>query len=615
MYNIKKVFVRSLMAMVLAFGVISAVNIASAVTVAEAATITAPSLKEAKKTLYADYDTYTILLKNLSDKAKVAYKSSNSKVAAVTSKGVVKPVSAGSATITVTIKQNNKTYTLKEAITVLNPSVSLTKSTNYLNIGETYQFKAKTEGMDEKIEWSVSDPELAKISDSGKLMALSSGKLTVYAKAGDKTAEKEVAVGANLLGTYSKDITCYDKTTIWITTSKDIEDEALTYETENGIVDCTWGKWSGERIPLTIKPLEKGTDTITVASDTTNDMLILHVTVTDKPVKKELSSKEMYALCSPSTVEIVASDEYDEAQGSGYFAGDGKVVTNYHVIEGAEKIVIKTYDNKQYEVSTILGYDEDLDLAVLQLDKDYESLSLCQDGVAGGEDIYTFGSPLGLSGTMTRGMISTASRKIDGEEAEYIQIDAPISPGNSGGPLVNAYGEVIGINTLYYVDGQNLNFAINVKELQKINTNQPISVAGYYQRYQKELEDWFNENTIKEDPTVSQDPGKCQEIPPGGAVEGTITKTENGDCYYFEVTEPTEFLAMIKSENLTDLENTYFDLYYYDGDHVSSCQVNEEKLIQFIYRETLNPGEYILFISLPTGYTGEDVDYLFTVLY
>lgn len=614
MYGIKKGVIKGLLAIILTFSFLSVAYITSDIAVAEAA-IAEPSLKESKKTLYAGYDTYTILLNKLSNKAIVSYKSSNTKVASVTSKGLVKPISAGSATITVAVKQNNKTYNLKAAITVLKPSVSLTQSTEYLNIGESYQFKAKAEGMDEEIEWSVSDTKLAKINDSGKLLALVSGKVTVYANAGDKTAAKEIVIGSNLLGVYSKNITCYGDTTIWITTSKDIEDEALTYDTKNGILDCSWGKWSGERIPLMIKPKKKGTDTITITSDTTNDQVILQVKVIDKPVKKELSSKDMYALCKPSTVEIVASDDYDEALGSGFFTGDGKVVTNYHVIEGAKKIFIKTYDKKKYEVTTILGYDEDLDLAILQLDEDYDSLTLSQDEVEGGEEVYTFGSPLGLTGTMSKGMVSTASRKIDGEEAEFIQIDAPISPGNSGGPLVNACGEVIGINTLYYVDGQNLNFAINVKELQKINTNQPISVSGYYQRYEKELEDWFNNNIIKEDPTISQDPSKCQEIPSGSGVAGSVTKTENGDCYYFEVTEPTEFLAILKSENLTDLNNTYFDLYYYDGDIVSGCDVNTDKMMEYIYQETLYPGEYIIFISVPTGYTGEDVDYLFTILY
>ncbi|MDD3174063.1 MAG: trypsin-like peptidase domain-containing protein [Herbinix sp.] len=613
MLEIRKRIVQILFVVMLVFGITAISGVASNITVAEAA-VTAPSVSEAKKTLYVGYDTYMIKFKNLTKNATVTYKSSNNKIASVSSKGIIKPIAAGSATIAVSVKQNNKSYNLKVSVTVDKPTVSVTQSTEYLNVGETYQFKAKVVGMNDKVVWSVSNPSVATINSTGKLSALFSGKVTIYAKAGDKIAKYVLVIGSNRLGTFSTNVTCYDKTTIWVTTLTDIEEETLSWSSDTGIATCSWGKWSGERIPMTITPKKTGTDTITIASDSTNDRLVIHLTVVEKPEKTELSSKEVYAKCSPSTVEIVAQDEYGESIGSGFFVGEGKVVTNYHVIEGATKIVVKTYDKKEYAISTILGYDEELDLAILELKKDYVILNLCQEETAGGEDVYTFGSPLGLTGTMTKGMVSTASRTIESEKAEFIQIDASISPGNSGGPLVNANGEVIGINTLYYVDGQNLNFAINVKELQKINTNHPLSITDYHKQYEEELEKWFEANMIYEDPTKSQNSSTSQEIPSGYGVTGTIKATENGDCYYFRVTEPGYFLSIIESLSLEDLKNTYVYLYTYDGEKITICSEKPDELYQYIY-EYLQPDEYILFITTSEGYIGADINYQFMLLY
>lgn len=613
MYQIKKTYLR---VMLFILSVLSVTAVMSAVSVTEntEAAVKSPSIIETKKTLYIDYETYTIKFKNLEKKAEVYYRSSNKKIATVTAKGVVKPISKGKAAIFATVKQNRKTYRFKMSLTVENPAVDLTKTTDYINIGDSFSFKAKTIGMDNNVEWSVSDKSIASISENGKLTALTKGKVTVYAQAGDITAKCLLKIGSNFLGTYSTNITCYGDTKIWITTSKDIEKEKLTCNTENNIVDCSWGEWSGVRLPLLITPKKTGKDTITITSNATYDKLVIHVTVLQEPKKTELTSKQEYAKCTLSTVEIIATDGTSTSQGSGFFVGDGKVVTNYHVIKGASKLTAITYNKKEYEIETILGYDEGLDIAVLELNKKYDSLLLSQEDVVGGEEVYTFGSPLGLTGSMTKGMVSTASRKIDGEDAEFIQIDASISPGNSGGPLVNVYGEVIGINTLYYEDGQNLNFAINIKELQKINTNHPVTVTQYYKMYVDDWVKWFNNNVIQEDPTVSQDPSKCQEIPSGYGVKGTAMSSETGDCYYFTATEAGEFMAMMKAENLNDLNNVCISLYKYSGEMLIQGQSMEDQLYQYI-DTTIEPGEYIVFIYTKKGYTGTDINYMFTMVY
>lgn len=338
----------------------------------------------------------------------------------------------------------------------------------------------------------------------------------------------------------------------------------------------------------------------------------LHSKSQIQTARKKLSSTKIFKKCSQCTVEIVASDQYSEALGSGFFIKGGKIVTNYHVIKGAKKIVVRTYDKQEYTVDTILGYDENIDLAVLQLDAGYNTLPISKKSASGGDEIYTFGSPLGLTGTMTKGMVSTPSRVIDG--VNYVQIDASISHGNSGGPLVNQYGEVIGVNTMYFADGQNLNFAINIKELKKINTDFPISVDKYYETYQKAYQKWLLDNMIEEDSVASQKFSTSQEIPSDYLVHGTLVKSEDGDCYYFKVTEPGYFYGFMLLKNETDMKNTYFDLFKYTGDYICGCKEDSEDSGLTISKY-LEPGEYEIVTSLPDGYTGSDIDYLFMLSY
>jgi serine protease Do len=196
--------------------------------------------------------------------------------------------------------------------------------------------------------------------------------------------------------------------------------------------------------------------------------------------KQELSSKDIYKKASKATVEItakVSSTNYNI--GSGFFIDNGIIVTNYHVVAGTSEIQVSTYSGSTYVVEQVLGYDEDIDVAILKVNSNNESLVRNQEGVTVGENIYVLGSPLGLTGTFTNGMVSNASRVVEG--VDYIQVTAPMSPGNSGGPLLNAYGEVMGINTWQYADGQNLNFSINILEIDNVNTSNPISVSDFYQ--------------------------------------------------------------------------------------------------------------------------------------
>ena len=132
---------------------------------------------------------------------------------------------------------------------------------------------------------------------------------------------------------------------------------------------------------------------------------------------------------------------------------DGYIVTNYHVIENSSEVIVRTNDNKEYE-AVIIGFDEIYDIAVLKIDSD-KSLDYIffgdSDSTLIGEWVLAVGNPYNLNSTVTAGIISSKSRDLneyDQKNQSFIQTDAAVNFGNSGGALVNIEGELIGINTL-----------------------------------------------------------------------------------------------------------------------------------------------------------------------
>ncbi|MFU0827008.1 MAG: BIG2 domain-containing protein [Lachnoclostridium sp.] len=220
--------------------------------------------------------------------------------------------------------------------------------------------------------------------------------------------------------------------------------------------------------------LKKGTVTITATVGSKKYLS------TVKVKKKELTAEEVYEKCSKATVEILAELSGNRYNlGSGFFIDKGIVVTNFHVVTSATSIKITDSEKKTYKVEQVLGYDEKIDLALLKINSQNEYLEKSDEEVKAGETVYTLGSPLGLTGTIASGMVSSPIRTI--ENVKYIQVTAPMSPGNSGGPLLNKYGEVMGINTWQYTEGQNLNFSIDISEIQNVKTDNPLSMSEFTQ--------------------------------------------------------------------------------------------------------------------------------------
>ncbi len=175
-----------------------------------------------------------------------------------------------------------------------------------------------------------------------------------------------------------------------------------------------------------------------------------------KTNERNLTAKEIYNRCNNAIFYIKTYDINKNllSSGSGFFIEkDGKAVTNFHVLEDAYSAVVTVPDGTEYNVKGILGYDMQGDLAILQVDgNNFPFLSAGDsDEVTSGEKIYAIGSPLGLSNTISEGIVSGINRTI--KNIPYIQITAAISHGSSGGALLNEKGQVIGITSAEIATG------------------------------------------------------------------------------------------------------------------------------------------------------------------
>ncbi|HOC60972.1 MAG TPA: DegQ family serine endoprotease [Smithellaceae bacterium] len=158
--------------------------------------------------------------------------------------------------------------------------------------------------------------------------------------------------------------------------------------------------------------------------------------------------------------------------GSGFIiSNDGYIFTNNHVVEKADKILVKVSDGKEYEAK-VIGTDANTDIALIKI-KPNHSLPVAEiadsDKVRVGEWVIAIGNPFGLDATVTAGIVSAKGRVIGaGPYDNFIQTDASINPGNSGGPLYNMEGKVVGINTAIVAQGQGIGFAIPINMAKSI---------------------------------------------------------------------------------------------------------------------------------------------------
>ena len=170
----------------------------------------------------------------------------------------------------------------------------------------------------------------------------------------------------------------------------------------------------------------------------------------------EYSLIDIFEKSEESIVQVsVLRGESEGGMGSGFvYSDEGYVITNQHVVQDAQKVMITFLDGEAY-IGNVVGSDRDLDIAVVKVEPTNTYLQPIKIGDSSelkvGEKIAAIGNPFGLSGSMTAGIVSQMGRLLPQETGysipDVIQTDAAINPGNSGGPLINMKGEVVGINT------------------------------------------------------------------------------------------------------------------------------------------------------------------------
>jgi S1-C subfamily serine protease len=185
----------------------------------------------------------------------------------------------------------------------------------------------------------------------------------------------------------------------------------------------------------------------------------------------ELSPSEIAKISLKSVVLLATQDSRGRALklGSGFFVRDGVIATNFHVIDGAQLASASVVgDSQLFRVLGTVAIDKQRDLALLAVDGAKAPPLQLDDPaspVSVGDTVYVAGSPEGLEGTFSQGIVSGVRQQ---EGSTFIQITAPISPGSSGGPVLNQKCRVIGVAVAAFKEGQNLNFAVPAIQLSEL---------------------------------------------------------------------------------------------------------------------------------------------------
>ncbi|MGA2168419.1 MAG: trypsin-like peptidase domain-containing protein [Terracidiphilus sp.] len=264
---------------------------------------------------------------------------------------------------------------------------------------------------------------------------------------------------------------------------------------------------------------------------------------------EEQNNIAVYKRVLPSVVNITSTTLVfnffygtvpQQGQGSGFILDKaGHVLTNYHVVEGANRGIEVMLSNKRRYAAKVVGTDRAHDLALLQIDApNLEPVTLSDSAaLAVGQKVYAIGNPFGLSGTMTRGIISSI-RSIRGSEGapieDAIQTDAAINPGNSGGPLLNSHGEVIGINTMIASNGADqssgIGFAIPINTAKAVLAD--LTRYGRVKRPSLGIVSYAIGPDLASQMGLSADYGVLiQKVIPGGAAERAGLRGGNQQAY------------------------------------------------------------------------------------
>ncbi len=234
-----------------------------------------------------------------------------------------------------------------------------------------------------------------------------------------------------------------------------------------------------------------------------NNVVTKKVYVQNPPTFKEvegaLTASQVYAKVAPAVVVVSVKSittyngffpQETEGIGSGFIVNeDGYILTNYHVIEGANEVTVTLSDEREVK-ATVVNYDQEQDVAMIKIVEDIKVPGVVElgdsDALLIGEEVLAIGTPLStdLSFTLTDGIVSAMNRNVEtktGVALNLLQTNTAINPGNSGGPLINTRGEVVGINTMKMSgEVEGLGFAIPINDVKgKIDSlSKPILILG-----------------------------------------------------------------------------------------------------------------------------------------
>lgn len=193
----------------------------------------------------------------------------------------------------------------------------------------------------------------------------------------------------------------------------------------------------------------------------------------------KMTLKDIVKEAEQATFVIYTYDEYGTPKGigSGFFIDkEGTGITNYHVLDGAVKAVLKTSDEEKYEINQVIASDRKWDIAKFTIKNDknktFNYLKFSNKEIEKGDKVYNISSPMGLEASVSEGIVS--SLRSDGQHGNIIQVTAPISSGSSGSALLNHDGKVFAVATFKYNQGESLNFgvAINEEKLDLLEENE-----------------------------------------------------------------------------------------------------------------------------------------------
>jgi putative serine protease PepD len=269
----------------------------------------------------------------------------------------------------------------------------------------------------------------------------------------------------------------------------------------------------------------------------------------------------------PVVVSIDVSSSQGSGTGSGFIirstANESFVLTNNHVVDGAggSQDITVTFQDQTQETATIVGTDASYDLAVLRIDRGNLPVAALgdSDDVVVGDATIAIGSPLGLTGTVTSGIVSALNRPVTAGDAtdvsfiSAIQTDAAINPGNSGGPLVNSRGEVIGINSAIATTGSSvsgqsgsigLGFAIPINQARRVATELIETGSSSYPVIGVQLDMSYEGQGALVQSVVEGGPASNTELAAGDV----ITEIDG-----VKVSDGTELVVRIRAKNPGDV--------------------------------------------------------------